>query len=285
MKSTEDKILAQSEYYLHTPSTLALQIYFYPLCIGNFVYAPGYRLFRRSFDSFLLMLIKKGSCRITTAAASYTACRNDVVLLNCYAAHSYSTEEGFEALWVHFDGVLARNYYHIIGEQASGIKLKNLDSFTMRFQDLFDRFAGGGAIREASVSSRITALLTALIENTSGEKTLTAHTSTGLSRITSYINSHMTEQLSLKDLAEQASLSMFYFSKLFRKETGYSPHEYIIITRLNHACYLLATSRLSVKEICFACGFTNESSFCAAFKKKYLQTPIEYRREHNQTKE
>ena len=92
-----------------------------------------------------------------------------------------------------------------------------------------------------------------------------------------YINNHLTEILSLNDLASQASLSPFYFSRLFKKETGFSPHEYVILSRINNAKYLLNFPELSIKDVCFKTGFSSESSFCTTFKKSVGMTPSEYR--------
>ena len=92
-----------------------------------------------------------------------------------------------------------------------------------------------------------------------------------------YINEHITQDLTLDHLAAQATLSPFYFSRLFKKETGFSPHNYIITTRINNAKYLLRTSDASVKTICFETGFTSESSFCTAFRRETGLSPSQYR--------
>ena len=92
-----------------------------------------------------------------------------------------------------------------------------------------------------------------------------------------YINDHLAQELSLEDLAAQAALSPFYFSRLFKRETGYSPHRYILTARISNAKFLLHSTGDSVKKICFTVGFTSESSFCTAFKKETGLTPSEYR--------
>ena len=56
-----------------------------------------------------------------------------------------------------------------------------------------------------------------------------------------------------------------------------TPHKYLITTRMANAKFLLKTSQMSVKEIAFRSGFTDESGFCTAFKKQERMTPKEYR--------
>ena len=60
MKSHEPFIEPESTYYVYSPSLLGRSMFFYPLTCGHFFYAPGYHLHRASFDSFLLIYVKKG---------------------------------------------------------------------------------------------------------------------------------------------------------------------------------------------------------------------------------
>lgn len=58
-----------------------------------------------------------------------------------------------------------------------------------------------------------------------------------------------------------------------------SPHEYVLNYRLGIAKILLLETNLSVNAICFESGFSSESVFCSAFKKKTGVTPTAYRNE------
>ena len=68
-----------------------------------------------------------------------------------------------------------------------------------------------------------------------------------------------------------------HFLRVFKRETGFTPHEYVINTRLSNARYLLRNTAMSVKDICFSCGFSSESAFCITFKKRAKMTPAQYR--------
>ena len=92
---------------------------------------------------------------------------------------------------------------------------------------------------------------------------------------------HFSEpDLDLAVVAGQVNVNPAYFSTLFRQETGFSPHEYLLRTRISMAKYLLRGSGLSVKVIAFRCGFAGESSFCTAFKRLEGVTPAGYRSEN-----
>ena len=107
MKSKEENIEKASNYYISNPSELIRKSFLYPLQVGYFYYLPGYKLYRSSFDSFLLMFIIKGSCIIDYDSHKISAQENDFVLLDCYREHGYSSENGWEAIWIHFDGNVA----------------------------------------------------------------------------------------------------------------------------------------------------------------------------------
>ena len=64
MHPQEEFVASDSRYYVYSPSKNALEMFLYPLQCGHFTYLPGYRLTRESFDSFLLMYIRKGTLRL-----------------------------------------------------------------------------------------------------------------------------------------------------------------------------------------------------------------------------
>ena len=51
MHSSEKHVTPDSDYFIYEPSTLARDVYLYPLSAGHFRYTGGYRNQRRSFDS------------------------------------------------------------------------------------------------------------------------------------------------------------------------------------------------------------------------------------------
>lgn len=94
-----------------------------------------------------------------------------------------------------------------------------------------------------------------------------------------YIREHLCEEgLSLEVLSRQANLSLYYYTRLFKRETGFTPHEYILRSRINMAKYLLKSTLLSAKEICFRCGFRSESAFCNTFRKWEGMAPGQFRK-------
>lgn len=91
MLSTEQGVIHGSDYYIYTPSSQATAMFLYPISTGYFRYLPGYCLRRSSYDSFLIMYMRKGSCEIESGGRTYHAKADQIVLLDCYKPHCYYT--------------------------------------------------------------------------------------------------------------------------------------------------------------------------------------------------
>lgn len=277
MRSTEFKVSPQSDYYIYTPSALARKLYLYPLLTGYFIYEPGYFIERNHFDNFLIMYISKGICTVSAGSKSYTASAGQFVLLDCYHPHSYGSEDLWEAVWMHFDGPLARAYYDEIwsgcGPVISPAHPEVLSSLLTRIYEIFRTSC---PLAENTLSDYITRILNGLLFSVQGKKRSALRTSSITDTI-AYINEHFHESLSLDALAKQANISPYHFTRIFAKETGMTPHHYLIATRISAAKFLLKSSGTSVKEIAFRTGFQSETSFCNTFKKWEGCTPSQYR--------
>ena len=93
-----------------------------------------------------------------------------------------------------------------------------------------------------------------------------------------YIREHLSEDLSLGHLGEQTGYSALHLLRLFRRDTGQTPHDYTQSLRMAHARQLLAESDQTIQTIALACGYSSESYFQAFFKRFNNMTPGEYRR-------
>jgi AraC family transcriptional regulator len=96
--------------------------------------------------------------------------------------------------------------------------------------------------------------------------------------VTAYIDEHLPEQISLATLAGLARLSTYYFCRAFKQSFGIPPHRYHTNRRIEQAKVMLAARSHSVTEIGLTLGFSDTSSFTAAFRKTAGQTPSFYQR-------
>ncbi len=91
-----------------------------------------------------------------------------------------------------------------------------------------------------------------------------------------YIKEHFREDITLKDIALFCNLSTDYVRRVFEKQKGITPNDYIKKTRLKYASKLLKTTDLSITEIALGCGFQSIASFNRSFKEYYGCPPSKY---------
>lgn len=82
----------------------------------------------------------------------------------------------------------------------------------------------------------------------------------------------------IEAVAQMLYVSHAHMSRVFKKIIGISPVKYLIEVRLNHAAKLLKEPGYNVKELCEACGFSDEAHFMKSFKKKFSMTVNEYKK-------
>ena len=97
-------------------------------------------------------------------------------------------------------------------------------------------------------------------------------------KVAQYIEEHLANEISLLSLAQLVQLSPFHFSRVFKQSFGMPPHRYLTWQRIERAKALLGERKLSVTEIGLDVGFSETSSFTAAFRKLTGETPTAYRR-------
>ena len=97
-----------------------------------------------------------------------------------------------------------------------------------------------------------------------------------IERTLAYINDHLTDDLTLDMLAEEAKFSPIYFHKLFKASTGKTLHEYILQKRIQRAINLLLSTDMTLSQIACECGFSSQSYFSDAFKRHTGLSPRAY---------
>lgn len=95
-------------------------------------------------------------------------------------------------------------------------------------------------------------------------------------RAIQYLHDHFAERLTVADLAGVAGISPPHFSRLFRRETGHSPLDYLIRVRIQRSRILLRAGSDSVTSIALKCGFASHSHFTDSFRKQCGISPSEY---------
>ena len=99
-----------------------------------------------------------------------------------------------------------------------------------------------------------------------------------------YLQDHLTENITLEQLARESGLYPTYFHKLFTAAYGRTPMQKLNDYRISNATAYLASTTHSISEIAVRCGFTSQNYFTVKFKELTGQTPTQFRKAHQKTK-
>ncbi len=95
--------------------------------------------------------------------------------------------------------------------------------------------------------------------------------------IRKYIEEKFSEPISVEEIAEAFHINRYYLTHRFKRVTGYSPKQYILLCRISKARQMLSGSNISIMEIAGLCGFGDASNFSRQFRAETGYTPKEFR--------
>lgn len=133
---------------------------------------------------------------------------------------------------------------------------------------------------ESAMTSLVIGIVSAISAKTSREFTEPIHrlSSPRMNRVVEYVEANLHRQITLTELAEVASLSVFHFSRKFKNRFGISPLQYLANRRVDAAQRMLRETNEPVSHIAIACGFASQSHFTTVFKKVTGTTPAAFRK-------
>ena len=95
-----------------------------------------------------------------------------------------------------------------------------------------------------------------------------------------YIEQNFQNNITIEDVASVCGINRSYLGKIFKKNTGQSPQEFLMNYRMVKAAELLKLTSLSIADIGSAIGYENQLHFSRAFKNIYGVSPREWRNQH-----
>lgn len=272
MKVKQRGLSENSTMEMLLPSSLVRETMYYLIGWGRFFCTPDYFVERSHMTSNLLVYVVSGRIKLRAYGANRFAGAGQVIMIGADAPHAIWCREDAELLWLRCGGVTMDSYMRfLLNRSASPVfGLENPE----KMHDLFEKViecARDEEGREHETSLYLTEIFTELAAPGSEDDM----SSTVLMR---YMREHYSEPLMLSDLTQFSGLSQSYLIRAFRKDTGSTPHEYLLNYRLQKAMEMLRETDEPIETISDRCGFNSTSHFARAFKKTTNLTPSEFRK-------
>ena len=279
MLAHESGTCSGSDLYFQTPSENAKRLLYYMTSCGYYYTDYDYRIEREDYNNYLLFYISEGRLSVTSGGHTLVAAAGQVGFINCHEPHEYHTIGNTEFLWLHMDGANTHDFYKkIVKQQGAFIfDIPCSEKIRKQISEIVFAYRNGQMFWEASLSYKLYGLLTTLLDGNPDDIKYRSASRDPVRAALDYIHMHYEEPISLSDIAENVSVSQYHLSRLFKKECGFSPYEFIIITRINRAKHLLKTTDLPIKIIAQNVGYSNSTTFTNAFTERVGLSPTLFR--------
>lgn len=109
------------------------------------------------------------------------------------------------------------------------------------------------------------------------KSTLGRLSSTQLEKAVQYVEDRLGEEIDLQSWAQEVGLSAFHFSRLFKRATGFAPHQFLLHRRVERAKAALAFSEMPISSVAYDLGFSSQSHFNRVFRQFTQMTPGAWR--------
>ena len=266
----EEGILKKYGPGFHSVSEFARKHLLYAAWSDRYLCDSRYAVSRDYLDYYSLIYLIKGKMEFIYEDHTCVIGEREAILMDFRRPHYYRALTDRVEKWeVIFDGAFAGDYYDLITEKwgntfkAHGRILGTLREMKKELDSPLPD--------DHTISALFHLLFSDLV------KEYSMKLSPAIRKALDYINENSSGQIQINEIADYVGLSRSYFSRLFTKETGQTPYEYLLEIRINKAKQMLALDVLSVADIADQCGFMNASHFVRVFKGKVGQTPASFR--------
>lgn len=263
------------------PTDLANKIFYTLSEIGQVVFQASVYLdlqLKQNFSEkcFLYMQLTKGNAIVTINNKTMGLKRNDSLVLSTDMDVQILSDCA-EIVYIVFNGHAADEYYNYLKSDKKFVKFTDDSNIVMHFYKIKECLTSNEKINEAYISVSLCCILAEVYTINNYNQAIGKHVNMVTLAI-DFIEQNFMKQITLEDICKNIMYSPYYFSRVFKNETGMAPYEYLIHRRLNYAKHLLIKTKLAISEIGVICGYESPISFNKSFKKFIGITPKEYRK-------
>ncbi len=231
------------------------------------------------------VILRRGFLRLTVNGTPYLMQPNDIMMIFPGMMHSYeNASEDAEGLFVGFQPEMIEEFYGAlithwpvdpkqhIGENDREMKeaVEKLETYAVQGED--------HPLACAYIHLLTACMFTKLALVPAEE----LHKNSFMYRVMQYVQIHSAENLTLDSVAKAMGVGRSHLSHLFSQKLKINFRKFLNTTRIEKACLLLQDRELSIKEVCYECGFESTRTFHRVFLEEQKMTPGEYRERMSQ---
>ena len=258
------------------------------LYVGKLDKKSGWREGSHSHDFCEIIFVADGRGTITVGTNTYNVRKGDVIIYNADLFHEEESSSAYP-MALYFMGLgglrlteLPVN--HLLPPDLDFIYPagKQAEVFASYFERMIPEFEKKEPFYAEITQNLAMAMLMhtfRLVNEHNKEANQLLQSNANIRQAIAYIDSHLSENLTLDEIARQCHMSKFYLSHQFTQTQGISLSKYILKSRITHSMRLLRDTMTPVKDISEAVGFNDVAYFCRAFKTEVGLTPLQYRKQ------
>lgn len=281
----ETGVLKGSYMSYFNTSEVFREYFIYMVSCGYFLCDEEYSIKKAGSRHPIFFYIIEGALDFDYEGRAFTARANDVVILNGYKPHHYYCANRCEFLFFHFDGkTVPEMIDRLISDNGSPLfVLSNAHDIYSNINEPITKLCHQERASDAYLSSIVYSTL-CMIPKEGADSNLFIPSRVKLTadmisyKVIEHIDHNIGQNFTVQELADHVGLSRHYFMHLFKKETGYSPQEYVSVAKINYAKLMLRTTALTIAEIADYLGYSSSASFINAFRMRRGISPNQYRK-------
>ena len=221
----------------------------------------------------------QGEGQLKVNGRTYDVHPGTCFLLPKYVPHDYwPVSEEWVTNWLCFDGTCLETAMKNLGlEQACVVDLPDPTRFDAIFKNIFTELHADHVFGQLRASPYVYRILAEFHMIKREQLLQQYHKAPKLRPVLDYIEEHLSDVITLEELAAQMSLTPQHFCRVFKDCTGERPFQYILKRRIQISTRYLIRPELRISEVGQKVGIENSSYFCYNFKRLEGMTPSEFR--------
>ena len=237
---------------------------------------PEYRIRPRYIANVELVLILRGTGKVTVEDKEYTVEAGDFFCFQPSVLHSLWVEEEpyMEFYGLHFwlpdaaEELPFPTYMHLDAPQRLIPLFRSLYEIHMQKDFLYEW-------KQQLLLQQILCEIFRILHT--DDKPIV---SLRIRKVLEYIQNNLHRPLTMEELLQQAGIHKTLFISSFRQVVGTTPKQYILLQRLEYAQMLLLETDLPIATLAERSGFADPLYFSRCFQKKFQLSPKQYREQH-----